>query len=167
MSRIRMVAMAATLVCSVFAFSGVANAQTTPMTKKVAVTGTKGFKGTYTIQKFVSSGGRLYSVGTLKGTLKEKSFKLDTFYGPVELPVEKVIGLINVGEYRPRQLVVTADGEIFGGKLEKETIGIELSSGQVTQVPLGQINRLGYRKRAGEPEEWPGPRQSALHRGRS
>jgi hypothetical protein len=38
--------------------------------------------------------------------------------------------------------------------LEKETIGIELSSGQVTQVPLGQINRLGYRKRAGEPEEW-------------
>jgi hypothetical protein len=89
-----------------------------------------------------------------RGTLKEDSFKLSTFYGPVELPVDQVIGLINVGEFRPRQLVVTADGQIFGGKLEKETIAIELSSGQVTQVPLSQISRLGYRKRAGEPEEW-------------
>ncbi len=89
-----------------------------------------------------------------RGTVKEASFKLSTFYGPVELPVDKVIGLINVGEYRPRQLVVTADGEIFGGKLEKDTIAMELSSGQITQVPLAQISRLGYRKRAGEPEEW-------------
>jgi hypothetical protein len=89
-----------------------------------------------------------------RGTVKEPSFKLTTFYGPVELPVDKVIGLINVGEFRPRQLVVTADGEIFGGKLEKDTIAMELSSGQVTQVPLAQISRLGYRKRSGEPEEW-------------
>lgn len=89
-----------------------------------------------------------------RGTLKETSYKLTTFYGPVELPVDKVIGLINVGEFRPRQLIVTSDGEIFGGKLEKETIAIELSSGQVTQVPLSQVNRMGYRKRAGEPEEW-------------
>jgi hypothetical protein len=89
-----------------------------------------------------------------RGTLKETAYKLSTFYGPVELPVEQVIGLINVGEFRPRQLVVTSDGQIFGGKLEKDTIAIELSSGQVTQVPLAQISRLGYRKRPGEPEEW-------------
>jgi len=89
-----------------------------------------------------------------RGTIKEPTFKLTTFYGPVELPVEKVIGLINVGEFRPRQLVVTSEGEIFGGRLEKDTIAIELSSGQVTQVPLSQVSRLGYRKRAGEPEEW-------------
>jgi len=34
------------------------------------------------------------------------------------------------------------------------TIAIELSSGQVTQVPLAQVSRIGYRKRPGEPEEW-------------
>jgi hypothetical protein len=89
-----------------------------------------------------------------RGTVKEPTYKLTTFYGPVELPVEKVIGLINVGEYRPRQLVITVDGEIFGGKLDKETLAVELSSGQVTQVPLSQITRLGYRKRPNEPEEW-------------
>jgi len=128
-----------------------------PALRKLIVNFNNGqsFIGDYEILR-----GDLFDVAELRtgdqyrGTIKEPTFKLTTFYGPVELPVDKVIGLINVGEFRPRQLIVTSDGEIFGGKLEKETIAIELSSGQVTQVPLSQINRLGYRKRAGEPEEW-------------
>ncbi|MGB7157865.1 MAG: hypothetical protein WBD40_07350 [Tepidisphaeraceae bacterium] len=90
----------------------------------------------------------------MKGTLKEPSYKLETFYGNVELPVERVIALMNVGDFRPRQLLVTVDGEIFGGKLAKDTLAMELTSGQVTQVPLSQVTRAGYRRRAGEPEEW-------------
>lgn len=90
----------------------------------------------------------------LHGTFKEKSYKLNTFYGPVELPADKVISLVNVGESRPRQLVVTTDGEIFGGRLDKDTIDLELSSGQVTKLPLSQLTRLGYRKRPGERDEW-------------
>jgi hypothetical protein len=49
---------------------------------------------------------------------------------------------------------VTIDGEIFGGKLANDKMNLELSSGQLTPIPLSQITRLGYRKRAGEPEEW-------------
>jgi hypothetical protein len=90
----------------------------------------------------------------LKGTITEKSYQLQTFYGPIELPAERVVGLINVGQFRPRQLLVTVDGEVFGGTLSKDTIGMQLSSGQTTQVPLSQISRFGYRKRTGEPEEW-------------
>src|SRR5213078_1380059 len=71
---------------------------------------------------------------SLNGTLQAKSFKLTTFYGPVELQAERVIGMINVGQYRPRQLLVTRDGEIFGGQLDVQTIDLQLSSGQVTQV---------------------------------
>jgi hypothetical protein len=49
----------------------VASAQdATPLAKKVPVTGTKGFSGTYTIDRFVSQGKKLYAVGTLKGKLK-------------------------------------------------------------------------------------------------
>lgn len=96
----------------------------------------------------------LRSGDQIKGTLAEKSYKLKTFYGPIELPAERVVGLINAGQFRPRQLLVTVDGEVFGGSLEKETIGMTLSSGQATQVPLSQITRFGYRKRNGEPEEW-------------
>lgn len=90
----------------------------------------------------------------MKGTLKEPSYKLETFYGTIELPVDRVIALINVGDFRPRQLLVTIDGEIFGGKLAKDTLAMELTSGQTTQVPLSQVTRFGYRKRPNEPEEW-------------
>lgn len=90
----------------------------------------------------------------MKGTLKEPSYTLETFYGKVELPVERVIALLNVGDFRPRQLIVTVDGEIFGGRLAKDTLAMELSSGQTTQVPLSQVTRFGYRKRPNEPEEW-------------
>jgi hypothetical protein len=90
----------------------------------------------------------------MKGTINETSFKLNTSYGPIELPAERVVSLFNVGQFRPRQLIVTVDGEVFGGTLAKNTIAMQLSSGQTTQVPLAQITRMGYRKRAGEPEEW-------------
>ncbi len=90
----------------------------------------------------------------MRGTLKPTIYKLDTFYGMVKLPAERVIAMLNVGEFRPRQLLVTTDGEVFGGKLQGDTIALELSSGQVTNIPLSQITRLGYRKRPGEPEDW-------------
>ncbi len=87
------------------------------------------------------------------GNLTETNYKLDTFYGKVELPVAKVVCIISAGQYRPRQLIVTADGQIFGGFLEKPTIELELSSGQKTQIPLSQISRIGYRHRADDRDE--------------
>ena len=52
-----------------------------------------------------------------RGQLKDPTFKLDTFHGPVELPVDRVIGMVTVGTVRPRQVFVTTDGELVGGKL--------------------------------------------------
>ncbi|HWP40697.1 MAG TPA: hypothetical protein VNL70_07205 [Tepidisphaeraceae bacterium] len=90
----------------------------------------------------------------LKGTIIEPSYRLQTFYGTIELAAERVVGMINVGQFRPRQLLVTVDGEVFGGTLGKDSVQLQLSSGQTTQVPLSQISRFGYRKRPGEAEEW-------------
>jgi hypothetical protein len=90
----------------------------------------------------------------MQGTLSDGSYKLNTLYGPVELPKDQVICIINIGQYRPRQLLVTQDGQVFGGQIQKDTIALQLSSGQVIQVPLSQITRVGYRKRPDEPEEW-------------
>ncbi|HZZ42587.1 MAG TPA: hypothetical protein VFE58_06595 [Tepidisphaeraceae bacterium] len=89
-----------------------------------------------------------------KGTLQEPTFKLDTFYGKIELPAERVVGLINVGDFHPRQLIITSEGEIFGGHLATDSLHLQLSSGQVTSIPLSQVSRMGFRKRPGEPEEW-------------
>jgi hypothetical protein len=90
----------------------------------------------------------------MRGTLHEPSYHLNTFYGTLDLPAEKVVSLINIGDARPRQLLVCGDGEVFGGFLDKQTIELQLTTGQITKLPLAQIARLGYRHRAGEPEEW-------------
>jgi hypothetical protein len=90
----------------------------------------------------------------LMGTLCEPAYQLDTFYGHLELPVDRVIGLINVGTYRPRQLLITVDGEVFGGHLRRRALALRLSSGQQIDVPLARIARAGYRRRVAEPEEW-------------
>ena len=58
MNRFRTAALAALAVCAVsLGAAGTASAQepaATPLTKKVALTGTKGFKGTYTIDRFAT-----------------------------------------------------------------------------------------------------------------
>jgi hypothetical protein len=83
-----MAATAVMVVCGLMLVGGpgIANAQDVPrLTQVLPMSGkvTKGgkafkgknFKGTYTIEKFVSSGGKLYSVGTLKGKVKNKKIK--------------------------------------------------------------------------------------------
>ena len=90
----------------------------------------------------------------LNGTLNGPGdYKLDTFYGTVDVPAERVVGIVSAGAYRPRQLLVTTDGQIFGGHLERPTIGLQLTSGQTVQVPLDQVARVGYRRRPGEPTD--------------
>ncbi|HEV8605437.1 MAG TPA: hypothetical protein VGQ99_08735 [Tepidisphaeraceae bacterium] len=90
----------------------------------------------------------------LRGEIRQPAYRLETFYGLLNLPVDKVVGLINVGDFRPRQLLVMRDGEVFGGHLAEQEMSVRLSSGQEMRVPLRQIARAGYRRRMGEPEEW-------------
>jgi hypothetical protein len=78
MHKLRLAAVAAMTCCAVmFVGAGTASAQT-PQLKSdtVPVTGTnkgKDFKGTFKINRFEARGGRLYAVGTLKGTLKNRT----------------------------------------------------------------------------------------------
>lgn len=89
----------------------------------------------------------------LRGTLSAKSYTVQTSFGDIEVPAEKVIGMLTAGSFKPRQLLVTRDGEIIGGTLKGDTIALELSSGQTTAVPLSQVNRVGYRKGPDEVDE--------------
>ena len=66
---------------------------------------------------------------------------------------ERVVAMVTLGQYRPTQLLVTDDGEVFGGTLKGDAVRLELSSGQVTAVPLATVRRFGYRSQAGEPDD--------------
>jgi hypothetical protein len=70
-------AAAAAIVCALLLVPS-ADAQTSParLTQVVPLTGAakngSKFTGKYTIERFIAKGGKLYSVGTLKGTLRGK-----------------------------------------------------------------------------------------------
>ena len=79
MSRFTLAAVAAAISCALMLeVTSTAGAQTATrdLTKRVPVTGTakggKKFKGTYTIDRFVSRKGKVFAVGTLKGRLKHR-----------------------------------------------------------------------------------------------
>lgn len=67
MSRLRLAAVAATIVCGLTLADTARAQQAPPLAQKVLVTGSKGFKGTYTIERFVTQGGKLFTVGKLVG----------------------------------------------------------------------------------------------------
>jgi len=96
MSTIRMAATAAMAACGLMLVSGtgVASAQTstqaTPLKQVVALTGTvksnkKAFKGTYTIERFISKGGKVYSVGKVVGKIGNRKVTKDGVKMPAAL----------------------------------------------------------------------------------
>jgi hypothetical protein len=70
MHTLRVAALAAMTACALMlAGAGAASAAQTPakFARKVAVTGTHGFKGTFKINRFVTRHGKVYAVGRLTG----------------------------------------------------------------------------------------------------
>jgi hypothetical protein len=91
MSRIRLAATAVMLSCGLMLVggTGLASAQDGParLTQVVPISGksTKGnkqFSGTYTIERFVAKGGKIYSVGTVKGKLANKKVTKENVQAP-------------------------------------------------------------------------------------
>jgi hypothetical protein len=90
MNRFRTAAVAALTVCALsLGVAGTASAAqqpATPLTKKVAITGTKGFKGTYTIDRFTKRHGKLVAVGTLRGTMRKHGARRTVRRSKVVMP---------------------------------------------------------------------------------
>jgi hypothetical protein len=95
----------------------------------------------------------LRSGDQLRGTLTAAGYRILTGFGEIDVPAAKVIGIQSAGNFRPRQLLITRDGEIIGGQIQTAGVEITLSTGQTTTVPLAQISRVGARKPADEPDE--------------
>ena len=144
MSVTRLAAVAATLACALLLGSaGQAAAQTgsgtTDLTKRLAVTGTgkggKKFTGTYTVDRFVSRAGKVFSVGTLKGKLKNRRVSRKN----VRMPVSS-FGL--AGPAQSSQLVCRIL-TLTLGPLDLNLLGLRVQLNQVnlriTAIPGGGL----------------------------
>lgn len=89
-----------------------------------------------------------------KGTLLDTRFTAQTAYGPVELTSDRLAAILAIGEFHPDYLLVGSDGQAFCGTLQTGVLRLQLTSGQVTSVPLSSVKRVGWRKRAGDPEDF-------------
>ena len=93
MSSHRWAAIAATVIGALFfGGTGVASAQDGParLTQVVPISGTskdgkQKLSGTYTIERFITKGGKLYSVGTVKGKLGKKKVTKDNVRLPASV----------------------------------------------------------------------------------
>ncbi len=92
----------------------------------------------------------LKSGDQIKGTLRDASYKMKTDFGEMDISADRLLAMMNVQSVRPRQLLALKDGQIIGGQLQQPAIQMQLSSGQTTQVPLAQINRVGTWKKTEE-----------------
>jgi hypothetical protein len=143
MSCTRLAAAAATLACVLLlGGAGSAAAQTgatTDLTKRLAVSGTgkggKKFTGTYTIDRFVARGDEVFSVGTLKGKLKNRRVKREN----VRMPVSGfgVAGAAQSSQLVCRILTLTL------GPLDLNLLGLRIQLNRVnlriTAIPGGGL----------------------------
>jgi hypothetical protein len=95
MNRIRTAAFAVLMVCAIsLGAAGTASAAQqpaeTPLTRTVNLTGSKGFKGTYTIDRFANRGGKLVAIGTLKGTMRKSGKTKKVRRAGVRMPASVV-----------------------------------------------------------------------------
>lgn len=167
MSRICLAAVAAVLTCGLLAGSAQAQ-EAAPLTQKVALTGTKGFKGTYTIERFVSQGGKLYSVGKVVGKAKggkrvtKENVKLPATLAAAgaqsaQVPpipgacqvLNLVLGPINLNllglSVRTNQINLRIDAVPGAGNLLGNLLcGITniLNPGALANTPLGQLAQI-------------------------
>ena len=168
MSKTRLAVAAATIFCALM-LPNVASAQTaTPLTQKVNVTGTKGLKAVYTIQRFTTKGNKLYTVGTLKGKVRGKKFTKRNVRMPAAVsapanakasqipPITGACQILNLSiapinlnllglSVRTNQIdlrieAVPGAGNLLGNLL----CGITnlLNPGQLANTPLGQLSQI-------------------------
>ena len=142
MSRIGLAALAAALSCALMlGATSTAGAQTAPrdLTKRVPVTGTakngKKFKGTYTINRFVSRHGKVFAVGTLKGRLKHRNVTRRGVRMPASNLAEQ--GAAQSAQLVCRVLTLTL------GPLDLNLLGLRVQLNQVnlriTAIPGGGL----------------------------
>jgi hypothetical protein len=144
MSRIRLAAVAATVACALLmgaagSASAQGSTQSTPLTQKIAVTGTakngKKFTGTYTIEKFVSKGGKVYAQGLLKGQLKHRNVRRDGVLIPVQSLGDPSTAQSSQAACRVLSLVL--------GPLDLNLLGLRVQLNQVnlliTAIPGGGL----------------------------
>ncbi|MFP4434381.1 MAG: hypothetical protein ACLFTN_07915 [Phycisphaerae bacterium] len=87
------------------------------------------------------------------GTIQNKTYEIETFYGKLTLDESRVIGLSVPDVNDDHILVGLADGQVVGGKLLNGPLQLKLTTGSVMSLPTSKIRTLAYRVSKTKPSE--------------
>ena len=93
----------------------------------------------------------VHGAGPLYGTIANTSFTLQAIIGPLELPADRVIGMVT-GTGRTVRFAL-ADGQVITSEMPTETVNIELSTGGTLRIPFSRIRQWSYRISTARPAE--------------
>ena len=88
--------------------------------------------------------------GPLYGKIVNKSFKLRTIMGPIEVPADRVVGMAT-GTTSGVRLALT-DGQVVSGATPVETLDLELPTGGTLKIPFSRIGQWSYRLSSQRPD---------------
>ncbi len=89
------------------------------------------------------------------GTIQNESFHLETSFGPLDLPADRVAGLAVLDPNDGYAQIALTDGQIVAGMLGKDGVKVRLTDAKELTLPLRRIATVGYKIAPAKPEEIP------------
>jgi hypothetical protein len=87
------------------------------------------------------------------GEILNETYEIETFYGKLTLPAERLIGLSVPDVNDDHVLVGLADGQVVGGKLLNGPLKLKLTTGSVMSLPTSKLRTIAYRVSKTRPAE--------------
>ncbi len=81
----------------------------------------------------------------LLGTIGNKSYALTAFFGKIEIPASRVVGIVPGRDKPTRVRLVRTDGQVIVGTMAARAVQMTLPAGSTLDVPPASIRQLGYR----------------------
>jgi hypothetical protein len=89
----------------------------------------------------------------LLGTISNKQFVIETFYGKLELPAERVIGLNVPTASDPHVQVVLVDGQVVSGAFVNAPLTLTMTNGSEMALPLSKLQTASFKLSPTRPAE--------------
>ncbi len=89
----------------------------------------------------------------LLGTILDERFDIETFYGRLDLPAGRVVGLHVPTPHDPHVQVVLADGQIVSGTLRSAPLAIRLTNGNEMSLPPKKLQAATFALSKARPDE--------------
>lgn len=89
----------------------------------------------------------------LTGTIQGDRFVMETIFGKLDLPAQKVIGMIAAPDEQPFVQVVLVDGQIIAGRMTNGPLIFKLSAGGEMTLTPQTLKSVSYRISAAKPQD--------------